>query len=45
MTIKSILLSFFMRYGKIGINKPSWRGAYETKVPDTLINTFVNKRP
>ena len=43
MKLKSMLLNFFMRYGKLGINKPSWRGAYEAKVPAMLINAFVRK--
>lgn len=43
MKLKALLFNFFMFYGKEGIRKASWRGAYEAKVPQALIDALNKK--
>ena len=43
MILTEILRRFFVKYGKIGMTIPSWKGSYEPKVPDVLVQSMFNK--
>lgn len=43
MKLKNTLKDFFLRYGKQGAYCASWRGSYESPVPETLKNTVIKE--